>query len=232
VLRHTVLFLWGENTTEEQKLVALKGLAYMSSACPTIRCLDFGTDLLGGSSPLIEVKPWERTPLWRAQKSGPVFNYDMALNEDFDDLEGLAAYSADPVHYKIGVYNEAIDREEQTARVDWWYDGPPHLEKGLIRHSSLFVWQDEATDTQKDNVREAFRALNGGVPTVRSLVVGDNINHKSTTSYDFIIDAHFSDLADFEACREHPAYKEALALTVDATKYEWTARITHRMASG
>ena len=54
---------------------------------------------------------------------------------------------------------------------------------------------------------------------------------KSTTSYDFIVDAHFKDLADFEACREHPAYKEALALAVDATKYEWTARLTHKMAS-
>lgn len=232
MLRHSVFFLWGENATEQQKLVALKGLAYLSYACPTIRCLDFGTDLSGGSTPLLESKPWERTPLWRASKTGPVFNYDMALHEDFDDEAGLAAYNAHPAHYEVGVYNETIDREEQTARVDWWYDGPPRLEKGLIRHSSMFVWRDEATDAQKNDVQAAFRALNGVVPTVRSLVVGDNVNDKSTTGYDFIIDAHFKDLADFEAGREHPAYKQALALAIDATKYEWTARLTHKMASG
>ena len=232
MLRHSVFFLWGEHATEQQRLVALKGLAYLSYACPTIRCLDFGTDLLGGSRPLLESKPWERTPLWRASKTGPVFNYDMALHEDFDDLEGLTAYNADAAHYEVGVYNESIDREEQTARVDWWYDGPPRLEKGLIRHSSMFVWRDEATDTQKDDLREAFRSLNGVVPSLRSLVTGDNINDTSTTGYDLIVDAHFKDLADFEACTEHPAYREALALAVGATKYEWTARITHRMASG
>lgn len=231
MLRHTVLFLWGETTTEEQKLVALKGLAYLSYACPTVRQLDFGTDLLGGSSPLIEVKPWKRTPLWRARQSGPVFNYDMALHEDFDDQEGLDAYGEHPAHYEVGVYNESIDREEQTARVDWWYDGPPRVEKGLVRHSSLFVWRDEATNSQKDDVREAFRSLNGAVPSLRSLVTGDNVG-TSTTGYDLIVDAHFCDLADVEAYKDHPVYKEALALAVAATKYEWTARITHRMASG
>ena len=156
----------------------------------------------------------------------------MALHEDFDDQEGLDAYNKHPAHYEVGVYNETIDREEQTARCDWWYDGPPRLEKGLIRHSSLFVWRDEATDRQKDDVREAFRSLNGAVPSVRSLVTGDNIEPQSPTAYDFIVDAHFKDLADFEACREHPAYKEALALAAATTKYEWTARITHKMASG
>ena len=82
-------------------------------------------------------------------------------------------------------------------------------------------------------MREAFRSLNGVVPSLRSLVTGDNINDKSTTAYDLIVDAHFGELADFEACREHPAYKEALALAHGRPrKYEWTARITHRMASG
>jgi len=96
----------------------------------------------------------------------------------------------------------------------------------------MFVWRDEATEAQKDDVREAFRSLNGAVPSLRSLAVGDNINHKSTTGYDFIVDGHFTELGDFEACRKHPAYNEAMALAIDATKYEWTARITHRMASG
>jgi hypothetical protein len=231
VLRHTVLFLWGEHATDQQKLVALKGLAYLAYACPTIRCLDFGTDLLGGSSPLVETKPWKRRPIWRSQRPGPLFNYDMALHEDFDDLAGLEAYNGHPAHYEVGVYNESVDREEQTARCDWWYDGPPRLEKGLIRQSALFLWRDEATDRQKDGVREAFRSLNGAVPSLRSLVTGDNIS-TNPTAYDLIVDAHFGELTDAEAYQEHPAYKEALALARATTLYEWTARITHRMASG
>jgi hypothetical protein len=31
---------------------------------------------------------------------------------------------------------------------------------------------------------------------------------------------------------DHAAYKEALALVAAATKYEWTARITHTMHAG
>jgi hypothetical protein len=232
MLRHTAIFLWRDTSTDQQKLVALKGLAYMSYGCPSVRALDFGTDLLGGSSPMLELKPWKRTPPWKARETGLPYNWDMFLSLDFDDQAGMDAYNKDPVHHEVGVYNESVCRPERTSRIDWWYDGPPRLEKGLIRHSSMFVWRDEATDTQKDDVREAFRSLNGVVPSSRAFVVGDNINHMSTTSYDFIIDAHFSGLADFEACTEHPAYREALALAVGATKYEWTARITHRMASG
>jgi hypothetical protein len=231
MLRHTALFLYRDTSTEEQKLVAKKGLAYMSYACPMVRALDFGSDLLGGSSPMIETKPWERTPVWRARETGPPFNWDMSLHLDFDDQEGMDAYNKDAVHHEVAVYNESVCRPELTARIDWWYDGPPRIEKGLIRHTSLFHWRDDASERQKDDVREAFRSLNGAVPSLKSLVTGDGNGHLAT-DYDLIVDAIFGDLADFEACREHAAYREALALAIDATKYEWTARLTARMASG
>lgn len=231
MLRHTALFMYRDTTTEREKLVAKQGLAYMSYACPMVRSLDFGTDLLGGSSPLVEVKPWKRTPLWKAKRSGPPFNWDMSLHLDFDDQEGMDAYNKDAVHHDIAVYNEAVCRPERTARIDWWYEGGPRFEKGLIRHTSLFLWQDEATEQQKDDVREAFRSLNGAVPSLRSLVTGDGNGHLAT-DYDLIVDAHFADLAAFEAYREHAAYTEALELAIAATKYEWTARHTAQMASG
>ena len=232
MLRHTALFVWRDTATEPQKLVALKGLAYLSYGCPSARRVDFGADQLGGSTPMIELKPWKRTPPWKARQSGLPYNYDMILQLDFDDQEGMDAYNTDPVHHEVGVYNESVCRPERTARIDWWYDGPPRIEKGLFHQVALFLWQDEATDTQKDEVREAFRALNGAVPSLKSLVTGDGTIGTLTTDYDLIVDAIFNDLDDVKAYAEHPAYKEALALAVGATKNEWTARITHKMASG
>ena len=244
MLRHTALFLWRDTTTEQQKLVALKGLAYMSYGCPSVRKLDFGTDLLGGSSPLIELKPWKRTPPWKARETGLPFNWDMALHLDFDDQQGMDAYNKDDVHHEVGAYNASVCRPERTARIDWWYDGPPRVEKGLIRQTALFLWRDEATEQQKNDVREAFRSLDGAVSALRSLVIGrtpplasatkhsDDTIGPLATDYDLIVDALFADLAGVEAYKEHPAYKEALALATTATKNEWTARITHRMASG
>ena len=50
---HRALLLLAGRVTPYE-LVALKGLAYMSYGCPSVRALDFGTDLLG---PMIETKP-------------------------------------------------------------------------------------------------------------------------------------------------------------------------------
>ena len=232
MLRHTALFLWRDTSDEQQKLVALKGLAYMSYGCPSVRALDFGTDLLGGSSPMIELKPWKRTPPWKARETGLPYNWDMLLCLDFDDQEGMDAYNDDPVHHEVGVYNESVCRPERTARIDWWYDGPPRIEKGLIHSVALYLWRDEATDTQKNDVREAFRSLNKSVPQIKSLVTGDGTIGTLATDYDLIVDGIFTTLDDCKAYLEHPAYKEAQALAVAATKNEWTARLTHKMASG
>jgi hypothetical protein len=231
MLRHTALFLWRDTTDDTQKLVALKGLAYLSYGCPSVRAVDFGTDLLGGSSELLRVKPWDRTPLWDARSSGPPSNFDMALHLDFDDQAGLDAYNSDDVHHEVGVYNASVCQGERTARVDWWYDGPPITERGGVRHTSLYLWDDEASSTAKDDVRAAFRSLGSAVPGVRSVVVGDNVG-TLRTDYDLIVDMRFADLADAEVAFDHAAHKEALGLVAAATKHEWTARITHTMASG
>ncbi len=144
----------------------------------------------------------------------------------------MDAYNQDPVHHEVAAYNESVCRPERTARIDWWYDGPPRIEKGLIHSVALYLWRDEATDTQKDDVREAFRSLNKSVPTVKSLLTGDGTIGTLATDYDLIVDGIFNTLDDCKAAMEHPAYKEALALAVAATKNEWTARLTHKMASG
>ena len=56
MLRHTALFMYRDTTTERQKLVAKKGLAYMSYACPI------------GAGPRLRQRPARRQqPASRAQ---------------------------------------------------------------------------------------------------------------------------------------------------------------------
>lgn len=231
MLRHTALFLFRDTTTDEGKLLAKKGLAYLAYGCPSVRSVDFGSDLRGGSRPLIESKPWDRTPLWDARSSGPPSNFDMALHLDFDEQSGLDDYNKDDVHHEVAVYNVSVCKPERTARIDWWYDGPPRLERGGVRRTSLYLWLDQISDEQKDEVREAFTSLNGAVPGLGSLLVGDNVGSLGT-DYDVIVDAQFETLADVERYEDSAAFEEALGLAAAATKFEWTANITHLMGSG
>ena len=154
MLRHTAFFLFREEITPEQRLAMLKGLAYMRFECGSVVALDYGTDLFGGSTPLRETKPWDRTPRWRAAEVGPPSNYDVALMLDFADQAGLDAYNDDDVHHEVGDYNASICRGELTARVDWHYDGDPLIEPGHVRHSAMFVWADDADDAAQEQAWE------------------------------------------------------------------------------
>ena len=146
MLRHSAFFMFREETTLEQAVEMLKGLAYMRFACPSVRALDFGLDEFGGSAPLREVKPWKRQPRWRSRKLGPAVSYDIALHLDFDDQAGMDDYNDDDVHHEVAVYNAAICRGEETARVDWWYDGAPMITKNQYKHSAMFIWADESDE--------------------------------------------------------------------------------------
>ena len=183
VFRHTVLFRYKDSITPEQIVLQKKGLAYLAFGCPTVRAYDFGTDLFGGSTLMREVKPWKRTPLWKARAEGPICNYDVALHEDFDDMAGFEEYGADyrnqGVHWEVSEYNEAVCDDEFTARADWWYDGPPINERGGVRHTSLFLWDDGVTDSQKGQAKEALQSLRGSVPGVRRVTTGDNFGARS-----------------------------------------------------
>ena len=80
MLRHTALFLFKDTTTDPEELAALKGLADLSYGCPSVQAVDFGTDVFEGSSPLLEIKLWKRTPLWNARSEGPPSNFDIGLH--------------------------------------------------------------------------------------------------------------------------------------------------------
>jgi len=110
VFRHTAFFLFKEDTTQEQGVEMLKGLAYMRFECESVMALDYGFDLFGGSEALRTVKPWDRTPRWRAREAGPPCNYDVALMLDFTDRAGNEAYNDDDTHHAVAEYNASICR--------------------------------------------------------------------------------------------------------------------------
>ena len=227
MLRHTAFFIFRENVTPEEHLAMLKGLAYMRFACRSVVALDFGSDLLGGSQRLREVKPWTRTPRWRSRLEGPPSNYDVALQLDFADEAGLQAYNEDDVHHEVAVYNASVCRGELTARVDWHYDGEPLIRRWHVRHSAMFVWDDDVEESAKEKALEEVERLETA-PGVESLTVGRNVGTLST-DFDWIVDVHVPDKGAAAALVDSDLYADVMKHVASVTKYEWTARLTHTM---
>ena len=227
MLRHSAFFLHRDTITPTQRLIMLKGLAYLRFECASVRALDYGTDLFGGSNRLREVVPWERTPLWRARNIGPPSNYDVALHLDFDDQAGMDEYNRDETHHEVGEYDAAVSFGEFTARVDYWYDGEPLIQRGLVRHSAMFLWADDVTENAKQIALEAVQRLGEAAGVVR-VTIGHNVG-TNTTDYDWIIDVHVTDRDSAEALLISDIYAAAMSAVAPATKFEWTARLSHVM---
>lgn len=228
-LRHSVLWTLRDTTTPEQRVEMLKGLSFLCLECKDVRAGDYGSDLFGGSQPLKDVKPWERTPRWRSP-AGPPANYDMALHLDFDDWAAHDAYGADPVHDAASAFNEKASWEELTARVDWWYDGPTLSRRGGVRHVAMLLWADDAGEAARERARDGLRRLQD-VAGVETVTIGENIGHL-TTDFDSILDVQLSDVDAARRLLEGEPYGEAMRNVAAATKFEWTARLTHVMRGG
>jgi hypothetical protein len=78
MIRHTVLFRWKAEATEEDKQQVANEVAKLPSMVPSIRAFASGADarLAGG-------------------------NFDFAVTADFDDEAGFFAYRDDPGHREI-----------------------------------------------------------------------------------------------------------------------------------
>jgi hypothetical protein len=228
VLRHTAFFMMREGSGDRERLLMQKGLAYLRFACPSVRSLDFGADLFGGSSALHEVKPWKRTPRWRGRLEGPPSAFDVALHLDFEDEAGLEAYNADDVHHEVAEYNASVCQGELTARMDWWYEGDPLIQRGRVRHSAMFVWGDEVDDATKEQTLADVRRL-GDEAEVEAVTIGQNVG-TLTTDFDWIVDVRLSDVEAAKRLIDGDAYAEVMKALALTTKFEWTARISHLMA--
>lgn len=225
MLRHSVLWRLRDTTTPAQAHAMLQGLAFLRMECPMVQAGDYGDDLFGGSSRLRAVPPWERTPWWHGRAEGPPSNFDVALHLDFDGWEGHDAYGDHPAHAAGSAFNETVAWDELTARVDWLYDGKPVMRRGLVRHTEMFVWADEAGDVARSGALETARGL-AAFPGLQGLAIGQNIG-RLKTDFDWILDVQLDDVAATRQLLEGGLYRQVTEALAGATKYEWTARISH-----
>ena len=227
MLRHTAFFMLKEGNGLEEMQWMQKGSAYMRFTAAGPVAIDFGSDLFGGSLHLSETKPWDRTPRWRGATEGPPCDYDVALHLDFEDEAGLQAYNKDDVHHEIAVYNAAVCQGELTARIDWWYEGAPLMVPGHVRHSGMFIWKDDLDEVSKDRALTEVKRL-GDEPGVERLTLGTGVGELKT-DYDWLLDLELADPDAAEKLIRGDGYRETMRTLSVATKYEWTARITHEM---
>jgi hypothetical protein len=227
MLRHTALFIHRDTVTEQQKLSMLRGLAFVRMECDGVRAGDYGTDLFGGSDRLRAIPPWKRTPRWRGRHEGPPSHYDVALHLDFDDEAGRARCVADEAYRGVARFTASVTVPDLTACIDWRYEGPPLVRRGLVRHTAIFVWADDAGEAARARALDAASLLRraGGVA---SLAIGENLGGPPA-NFDWILDVQLDDAAAAEALLSGPLYAEAVRTIADATRHEWTARITHLM---
>ena len=224
MFRHTAFFLFRDDITPEKVLHMQKGLAYMRYECKSVKGLDYGVDLFGGSDVRRKIKPFKRKPRWEGE---PPCNYDIALMLDFENAAGNEAYNKDDVHHEVGDYNASICDPELTARVDWKYDGEFLITPGHVRHSAMFLWREDATKRDKKEAQEAVQNL-GDAKGVEQVTIGRN-NGKLTTDFDWIMDVQVRNKAAANDLIKSKAYKDAMKAVAPVTKFEWTARLSHEM---
>jgi hypothetical protein len=228
MLRHSVLWIMRDPLSADSRTAMLQRLAFLGTECPSVSSGDYGADLFGGSEVLHEIRPSQRDPVWRREAEGPVCNFDMALHLDFADWEAFQEYAVDPTHDAASAANEVANWDELTARCDFWYDGDaPPTHAGLVKHVAMFVWHEDASDAAKRDAIAAAEAL-GEAAEVDAVLIGENVG-KSTTAYDWILDLLVPDKEAAERLLESADYRDAMKQVAAATRFEWTARMTHVM---
>ncbi|HWE80014.1 MAG TPA: hypothetical protein VG265_00050, partial [Gaiellaceae bacterium] len=149
MLRRSVLYLYRDLATSDERARLLRALSFIGLECPTVSAGDYGDDVAGGSTRLAEVPPWKRTPRFHAREEGPPSNYDVALHLDFADEAALAAFEGHPARQRVEAFADGVTVGDLTARVDWRYEGDPPNRRGGYRHSAMFVWRDDADDASR-----------------------------------------------------------------------------------
>lgn len=221
MLRHSVIWLLRDTTTPELRTRMLQGLAYLTVECPMVRYGDYGDDIFGGSSRTAGAPDVTR---WRDRKT-PLTSYDVALHLDFDDWAGHDAYSGDPAHEAVSRFNETVSWDDFTARVDWHTDGETSSQRGLIRHTAMFVWADESAPGERKRVLNSVRDLEV-LPGVCAVSVGENVG-RLISDYDWIMEVIAADRDAAEGLFTGSAYRHVMQAVAAATKFEWTASVTN-----
>lgn len=78
MIRHVAVFRFIPEFTQEQREHWMSLLRQLPQRIPELRSMSVGTDVLGGPS-----------------------SHELAIVADFDDLDGLAAYTRHPAHEEV-----------------------------------------------------------------------------------------------------------------------------------
>lgn len=227
MLRHSVIWRLRDTTTPAMQAEMLQGLAYLRMECPMVRTGDYGDDLFGGSRRFDDPPPFAASPVWRRGAEGPPANYDVALHLDFADWDEYRAYSPHPAHKTASLFNGAVSWDELTARVDWYFEGETPTRHGHVKHVAMFVWADGVSEHARQRALDAVRAL-GEAPGVEMVTLGHNVG-QLVSDYDWIMDVQVPDRTAAERLLSGAEYARAMDAVAAATKYEWTARVSHIM---
>ena len=98
---------------------------------------------------------------------------------------------------------------------------------GHVRHTAMFIWKDDVDEAAKERAFAEVKRL-GDEAGVERLTLGTNVGTLKT-DYDWILDLQLPDADAAEALRAGDGYRETMRALAESTKYEWTARMTHRM---
>lgn len=75
----------------------------------------------------------------------------------------------------------------------------------MLRHCVMFRWDEGTSDTTKEKVAEALRALPGQIPEIKGYAVGADAG-LGGDNHDFVVVGDFEDEAGFKVYAEHPAH--------------------------
>lgn len=86
----------------------------------------------------------------------------------------------------------------------------------MIRHVVLWAFKDSVSQSERDAILAAVRALATTVPALRSLEVGENVSPARAQGYTHVLIESFDDRAGLAAYAGHPAHLPVLAWLRDA----------------
>ncbi len=228
MLRHTAFFMLKEGNGPEEMQWMQKGSAYMRFTAAGPVAIDFGSDLFGGSLHLSETKPWDRTPRWRAATEGPPCDYDVALHLDFEDEAGLAGLQQgrraprDRRLQRRGLSGRAHREDRLVVRGRAADDAGT---RPALRDVHLEGRLDEAS---KERALTEVKRL-GDEAGVERLTLGTGVGDAEDR---LRLDPR-PRAAGRRRGRDARSRATRTATTMRtlsaATKYEWTARMTHAM---
>ena len=207
MFRRTLMLVWKDDVSADQKVRAKERLAYLGYTCG-ILAIDFGEDL-GISVPT---------------------NFDLVVMHDHADRDTLAAFDQDPNHARLKEYLGSVVRGEETVRILRKYDGPPS-QKGMVRHTAIFRWNEGVSAAQKAEDWELAYSQKDVMPWLRWFECSEDVSG-NPSNYDWVLEAHFDDVDGCLAYFNHPRHQEVSDLNHSLTQDDITARVQHVMLMG